>query len=375
MAWGYCTITTKDKESPSMSEEKQKRRAARKQRKKHNGEKVSGFSDLEKADGDKYLEQVTKSRAEEKAYRLKNTAKMSTEIEKDAIGKKGIDNYLAEVRRCKEIIETSENMSDDDREKFQVEFDVKIRELAPLMKKAEEQSQKQYLEQELTEDEKMTPDELAKMKELKNRCDWLAAIINEASSHACYYQLMAQARSHRTAGFSKGSKIVTELQTIDQIWAAAGFVHIRATDGDVTTLTVKDAALRAQAINNMISAAPTEWHHTRWNNLVAQITEACRQAQEQRLDKTSPKSRLVRNVFEGIDDDGKALSVKVDERMIHNSRKLFPSLTEDEIVIILADESKNLTMQQKDVMMRHIHEERCRERGVDPTLGQEMNLE
>lgn len=338
---------------------------------------------------DEYLDTLVEVKQDESAHRLKEADKLMDEMESDNDPNDlGIQAMIREMRRLKALIEEAEKVSVEDLDKMKVEFSALMPKV--VVKRAADLQELLTSGRGKAEDRTKAAEDLAEIREQaesyekqgvkpategeKARCDFIAGIINERTYHSAYLELHAQAKSKRAAAFMNKFNDKSGYITIDKMWASAGFVHIMDKSGELTTLTIQDAAMRAQAIQDMLPLSHA-WHRGRWTKLIEDIVRVCREAQSQKMDRGNRQADLLREVYDGVDADGNPKKVVLDDRFIHNTKKLFPLMTEDEIIAVYSDTTQGLTMKQKEKLMLEMFRRRAVEKGLNPDALQTMELE
>lgn len=143
--------------------------------------------------------------------------------------------------------------------------------------------------------------------------------------------------------------------TIERIWAENGVVKVLTKEGHQTTLTVRQAAQRAQALNNM---QVPDWHKKRRNELVSKIIEVCREAKAQSEDPKDEKTKAITNVLAGKAADGTEIKETLDQK-VQRYMFTYPTLSEREVGAIVI--SQDIDEKQKDMLMKEIHRQNMQE--------------
>ena len=142
---------------------------------------------------------------------------------------------------------------------------------------------------------------------------------------------------------------------IERVWAENGVIKTLTKTGQESTMTVKDAAMRAQQLNK---AKMPGWHHAQRDRFLQMIILACREAQSQLEAPGNKKEQLVANVLAGKTAEGEAMPEqnKDEETLIVSYQTMYPTLTYDEIREVLREERLNI--KRKEEMMATINSDR-----------------
>jgi hypothetical protein len=154
---------------------------------------------------------------------------------------------------------------------------------------------------------------------------------------------------------------VKKLVLIERIWAENGIVHVQEQDGRLTHMSVKQAAMRAQALNDMVKGLP-KWHRDKTHNMIDQIIQTCRKAKYQLEcadDGGDKKTKAMKNMLEGKTAEGKPVSeiVTDEDRKVAKYQEKFPFLEDHEIRVAI--NYKELREDQQEHMMEEVNEARA----------------
>lgn len=127
---------------------------------------------------------------------------------------------------------------------------------------------------------------------------------------------------------------MSEMREYGEVWAEKGHVMTRDKDGTLITMTVQEAAKRANAINKTIKQMP-KWMQTEAMDKVESVTKACYQAKRQ-IQDTKLAAAIV-NAPAGLDAEGRIS--KTDDRLEHgliaSLCRDYQKVTEDEVARIV----------------------------------------
>ncbi len=143
-----------------------------------------------------------------------------------------------------------------------------------------------------------------------------------------------------------------QFKVIERVWAANGVVNILTKDGRASTLTAKQAAERALALNRMDIP---DWYKKTRNDLVEKIIEACREARAQQEDPRDNKTKAVVNALKGKSLDGKDVTETVDQQ-VQRYMFMFHTITEGEAEAVASN--KDYSIPQKEIVLKEIHRQR-----------------
>jgi len=153
--------------------------------------------------------------------------------------------------------------------------------------------------------------------------------------------------------------------TIDRLWAENGIVKVQTKDGNATTLTVEQAAQRAQALNRMNIP---DWYKKNRNDLVERIVEVCREAKHQQEDPSDKKTEMLANVLAGKSADGSESKESVDQQ-IQRFMFMFTTITQKEAEAVASN--ADLDMDRKERLLKEMHRQRMIEIGEDAAVDVE----
>lgn len=161
---------------------------------------------------------------------------------------------------------------------------------------------------------------------------------------------------------------------IEHIWAEHGVVKTRRNDGVVKSMTWQDAAHRAGQLNAAVPGLPHVATKRSYLNLVERILTAVKEARHQ-LELGNKKTKGLHNLIDGRNEDGTAPKLgKIEDYLIDDYRKQYPTLGEDDIAIIMRSDVKWPTLKEKEMVMRTIHNERLRLKQGEAATGIDTDL-
>lgn len=148
---------------------------------------------------------------------------------------------------------------------------------------------------------------------------------------------------------------------IKQLWAEHGVVKVRVNDNTVKSMTWQDAARRAGQLNAAVPLLPHIETKRVYLELIERIVKVVKEARHQ-LEMHDKKTDGLHNLLAGKNEDGSTPNVgKLEDYLLDDYKKQFPTMDEDEIVVILRDEVKWPTMREKETVLRTINNERLKQ--------------
>jgi hypothetical protein len=161
-----------------------------------------------------------------------------------------------------------------------------------------------------------------------------------------------KSRTNRTRNVSPDKFL-----TIERIWAEHGVVRVEDKKGKISTMTVRDAALRAEQIN---SAKIPGWHKEQQAAFINKIVEVCREAQRQLENPKDVTDEAIANVLQGKTAEGKEIPAPTTEDKILETWKFrYPSMTYEELRTIYRE--GKLDDGRKHQLMSGVNDARIRE--------------
>jgi len=206
-----------------------------------------------------------------------------------------------------------------------------------------------------------------------DRLKYLIAMSEELRRHSAYRRILAT-EDHMwvLAKTIQSTKLLTDVSKISQLYALAGTINCISVDGKHISYTCAEAAGFVLGISKMLKYAhergALSWHRDRWSKLIDRIRPVIREAQNQ-LATDDKKADALRRVCTGKDSLGAAIDVDATAAMVHRTHLLYPMMTEDEIVAVYQNNSMNMTMQDKDLILKGMNELRCDAKGIDPGVA------
>lgn len=120
---------------------------------------------------------------------------------------------------------------------------------------------------------------------------------------------------------------------IERIYAHLGMVHVEGKDGSLSTMTPKEAAIRAMSINEGMPDEPSSAKVAQ--ALIDEIIKVCKEAKRQQFVPNNKETELVAKAVNKSEADYKR-SVKPELKETFDKYVIeFPMLSGDEIRVIL----------------------------------------
>lgn len=140
--------------------------------------------------------------------------------------------------------------------------------------------------------------------------------------------------------------------TLERIWAEHGVVKMQDKKGKVVSLSVRDAAMRAQAINNMVVP---DWHKQAKNTLVTKIVEVVREAKSQQETPVNAQEAEIMNILNNKTPKGVPIeaATRTFSQELSRYMYMYPGLTERDILPILENDS--IPFMKKEEILREIN--------------------
>ena len=162
-------------------------------------------------------------------------------------------------------------------------------------------------------------------------------------------------KKKKTRGTRRATK--SPWKTLDRVWAEKGVIRIRDIRGVVTSLSIQDAASRANSLNQMLgNPKMLESQRNEYLEKVERIVEVIREACTQQETPADRDTVILSNVQKGLTAEGKAPpQMNPDERLAQLCFR-YPALTMDEVRAICQEHS--LPMEDRHGMMRTINSDR-----------------
>ena len=146
-------------------------------------------------------------------------------------------------------------------------------------------------------------------------------------------------------------------KTLDHVWAEKGVVRIRDARGTVTSLSIQDAASRANSLNEMLgNPNMPESQRNEYLEKVERIVEVIKEACTQRETPADKDTEILSNVQKGLTAEGKAPPQSNPDDRLAQLCFRYPALTMDEVRAICQEHS--LPMEDRHGMMRTINSDR-----------------
>jgi len=162
-----------------------------------------------------------------------------------------------------------------------------------------------------------------------------------------------------------------EFHKISRIWAENGLIRMeRREDGQIVNLTLRQAAQRAQALNNMVpemkrGGAPEDWIRETLR-LIERVIAVCNEARTQ-IAAPNKKTAKVQNLINGCDANGKPLIQALPEDYwITRFSMQYHTLTADEIRVVVRGVP---TIQRAQQILATKHRQRMAEQAASPLLA------
>jgi hypothetical protein len=137
----------------------------------------------------------------------------------------------------------------------------------------------------------------------------------------------------KSSQFSVRPVIKQNFSQIERIYAHLGMVHVEGKDGKLSTMTPKEAAIRAMAINEGMPDEPSSAKVAQ--ALIDQIIQVCREAKRQQEAPGNKETDLVAKAVNKSEADYKR-SVRPDLKLLFDKYVIeFPMLSPEEIRVVL----------------------------------------
>ena len=139
---------------------------------------------------------------------------------------------------------------------------------------------------------------------------------------------------------------------IHRMWAEHGVIKTQRADGTIVTMTWKSAAYRAAQLNAAVPLLPDTDVKKQYLELVERILAVVREARVQQA-SGNKKTQGLHNLLDGKNEDGSTVKIgNFEDYLIADYRRQFPSLSEDELAVIMRDAEHWPTVKQKEAVMR-----------------------
>ena len=206
---------------------------------------------------------------------------------------------------------------------------------------------------------------------LKERRASLYWLLQEFAHHEKYRELLQVATSSaaKQRQHERRAKAAKSFDVIERIFARSGAVHVQHQDGKVTTWPLKEACERTLLAQDQLKDPNVpEWHKKRIRKLVDESTRACIEARRQLADPENKGANLIREVFNGVDAEGRPLKVEITDQLMTELHNTYFTVSEDEIRRTLQQEMpKGLhTYSQRTALLQKLHEARCQQVSENP---------
>ena len=147
---------------------------------------------------------------------------------------------------------------------------------------------------------------------------------------------------------------------IENIWADKGVIKVQRSDGIVQNMHWKSAAYRAVQLNAAVPLLPHAETKRQYLDLVEKILKAVKQARAQ-IETPDKKTEGLQNLLSGKNEDGTLPNTgRIEDYLIDDYRKQFPTLEEDEIMVVMRADKQWPTIAEKETVLRTINAERLR---------------
>ena len=173
-----------------------------------------------------------------------------------------------------------------------------------------------------------------------------------------------RSRNRSAAVHIKGS----DFSKIKRIWAENGLVRLEQPDGRIIVLKPKDAAMRAQLLNDsipeMLRAGVKQAIVDNDLRLIGCVAEACREAQRQNA-TPDKKTKAVQNLLTGCDASGKPLVDGLPEDYwIERFHMRYHTISKDEVMAVVRGmKARGGTMSKAEEVVRVVHRQRLNQLG------------
>lgn len=178
---------------------------------------------------------------------------------------------------------------------------------------------------------------------------------------------MAKVTKEKMSSVGTKSVFKSPLKKIAKIYAKHGVVFVEGVEGDLRTLDVRTAAMRAQSLNAM---PVPPWLVMHRNYLVEQIVTACREAKGQQLDPAADSiTKGIVNVHDGKTWEGKELPKRtVEDLMLDQFALKYPSIKEDDLKAIIREIKRGLKLQDAELIMEKMEQEYIAQKAKEVVL-------
>jgi len=145
-------------------------------------------------------------------------------------------------------------------------------------------------------------------------------------------------------------------KTWERIWAESGVIRIQSKDGKIVSLSIRDAASRAQQLNNMMSSRNVPDDIRKDTGMkIEKIIEVIKEAKSQMESPGDLATAGLKNVLSGRTVDGKPLPHMNPDQKLQNIQFQYPQLSLDEVRTIC---SEGISLEEKHGIMRCINSDR-----------------
>lgn len=147
-------------------------------------------------------------------------------------------------------------------------------------------------------------------------------------------------------------------KTWERAWAEDGVIKIQDKEtGEVQHLSPRDAAVRAQAINQMLGSEKIPWtQREKAIQFVSKIIEIIKEAKSQGESPSNHNERIIANVLAGKTAEGRELKPITDpEEMLKFLCFKYPMLSESEIKQVC---NEQIPQQEKTGILQTINADR-----------------
>jgi hypothetical protein len=157
-------------------------------------------------------------------------------------------------------------------------------------------------------------------------------------------------------------KLPKHINTIERIYAKSGTVHIQNKDGKTQSLPLAEACQRGlMLLDWQKDPNVPKWHKEKAMRLADMMTKACAQAKAQLQDKEDRGANVIRELFDGVDAEGKPVSIEITDDLVHRLHQQYFMVSEDELILMLRKEMPIglHTYSARTSLIKKVHEKRC----------------